>query len=214
MPRAKYVNMDLTGKRFGKFTVVEQATPKYGRPHWLCQCDCGNTATVNYQSLVRGLSKSCGCVGRKKTAKRNLVHGKTATPEYNSWRGMKGRCYDPKHMHYEKYGGRGIRICSRWHKDFESFLADVGLKPSPKHSIDRIDNDQHYSCGHCEECLRKNWLPNCRWASQRDQVNNQRATIKVMYNGTETLLKEVARLTGISYSTLYQRYQKGWPLIK
>lgn len=214
MPKAKYINMDLTGKRFGKFTVVEQSAPQYGRPHWFCQCDCGTTSVVNYQSLVRGRSTSCGCVGREKTIKRNLVHGKTGTPEHNSWRGMKERCYNPNQVHYAKYGGRGIRICARWHKDFDAFLTDVGFKPTPKHSIDRIDNDQHYSCGHCEECLNNNWLPNCRWTNQTEQTNNTSSTIKVMYNDREMPLAKVARLTGIPYPTLYNRNRKGWPLVK
>lgn len=213
MPKVSYAKMDLTGQRFGSFVIVEPGPVKNGRPHWVCQCDCGNIVTVNYQSLVRGLSKSCGCMHRKNTAARLRTHGGTTTPEYNSWRGMKGRCYDLNHKHYNKYGGRGIKICNGWHHDFASFLADMGTKPSLKHSIDRIDNNAHYSCGHCEECLRNGWQLNCKWTEQTEQVNNRRVAIKVVYDGREMPLKKVSDLTKIPYGTLYQRYRLGQPLI-
>lgn len=79
--------------------------------------------------------------------------------EYNSWRAMKERCDNKKYHAYNRYGGRGIRYCERW-KDFANFLHDMGRKPTPKHSLDRIDNDGDY----CPE--------NCRWATQTEQVRN------------------------------------------
>ncbi len=203
---------DLNGQKFGRFTVIGEAPKRYGRTHWYCQCECGNIVSVITKSLTAGLSKSCGCLNRQKISERARTHGMTNTPEYNSWRGMKERCYDPKHKHYEKYGGRGIKICNRWHYSFSSFLADVGEKPSPRHSIDRINNNMHYSCGHCDECIANNWMANCQWANQSKQCQNRRDTIKVIHNGIEMPLVEVSRMTKIPYSTLYQRHTLGKPL--
>jgi len=92
---------------------------------------------------------------------------------YNSWRSMKIRCDNPKHPNYEYYGGRGITICQGWKDSFVTFLDDMGERPEGT-SIDRIDNDGNYSCGHCEECIKNGWESNCRWATQSEQNLNQR----------------------------------------
>lgn len=204
---------DLTGQKFGRFTVISQAPHRYGRTHWYCHCECGNTVSVVTKSLTAGLSKSCGCLDRQMASERMRTHGKSNTPEYNSWRGMKERCYSPNHKHYAKYGGRGIKVCDSWCHDFSSFLADMGEKPSPQHSIDRSDNNMHYSCGHCTECITNGWSANCRWSNQSAQCQNRRGSISVLYENVEMPLVEVSRATGIPYGTLYQRYRLGKPLI-
>lgn len=93
--------------------------------------------------------------------------------EYHIWVEMRGRCRRLTHRKYKDYGARGIKICSRWGY-YPNFLEDMGTKPSKGYSLDRIDNDSNYSCGHCEECIANGWTANCRWATAKEQANNRR----------------------------------------
>jgi hypothetical protein len=94
------------------------------------------------------------------------THGRSRTPEHVAWKGMKRRCHSPNNHRWEHYGGRGIEVCDRWRDSFENFFADMGPRHSPRHSIDRIDNDGDYEPG------------NCRWATQSQQMKNRRSPKK------------------------------------
>lgn len=100
-------------------------------------------------------------------------HYLSKRPEYRTWIAMKARCENPNRKAYKDYGGRGIKVCYGWY-DFILFFKDMGIRPGPDYSIDRINNDSNYSCGHCEECLREGWTANCRWATQSQQNMNKR----------------------------------------
>lgn len=125
----------------------------------LWQCLCGNINPHRVHAVIKGRVKSCGC------RKRNWKHGLCGAPTHNSWKNMFARCLNKKQKHFKHYGGRGIKICERW-MDFNNFLADMGERPSLKHSIDRIDCSGNYEPG------------NCRWATQKEQMNNIRRNKK------------------------------------
>ena len=162
------------------------------RTAWKCQCDCGVVAVIISEHLRTGKSTSCGC--------GNKTHGMTNAPIYQTWVQMRRRCSNARHPQYPKYGGRGISVCDRWN-DFENFLSDMGPKPSPRHSIDRINNDGDYEPS------------NCRWASAYVQTNNRRVTKTVTFGGVTKSLSEWASdgPVKISLNTLYYRiFKKGW----
>ena len=146
------------GERFGKWIVVCHAGRRSGKAIYECRCVCGATRLVSQGHLRGGTSKSCRSCGAKR-------HGHAPvskkTPEYVAWCNMRRRCSEPDNKSYRYYGARGIRVCDRW-RSFEAFLDDMGPKPGPEYSIDRIDNDGHYEPG------------NCRWATAKQQSDNKR----------------------------------------
>ena len=137
---------------------------------------------------------------------RPVVHGerkgKKSTPEYQAWAQMKQRCLNPKHPAYPRYGGRGIKIDSRWEASFQDFLADVGRKPSPKHSLDRINNEGGY------------FANNVRWATHRQQQQNTSSVKLLEFEGEILCKAALARRFGISRSLLGKRLTAEWPLGK
>jgi hypothetical protein len=158
--------VDLTGQRFGRWTVIERSgTNQFKSIMWLCRCDCGKQSRVIGYMLKSGKTQSCGCAHHEETQKRATTHGKWGTSEYQSWHAMLQRCGNSKHKNYKYYGGRGIKVCERWLK-FENFFADMGKKPTPKHSIERNETNDGYN------------PENCRWATTVEQNNNTRRNIK------------------------------------
>ena len=164
---------DLVGRRFGRLKVVQPDSErdKYGHMRWTCLCDCGAlTLIVLADNLLRGHTKSCGCLQREQAVKHGHAgkyeNGQVIqkeSPTYRSWASMIQRCWNKKAPNYSRYGGRGIKICKRWLGDhgFENFLKDMGKRPFGM-NLDRRDNDRGY-------CKR-----NCRWASLAEQRANQR----------------------------------------
>ena len=175
--------VDLTGKVVGRLTVVSYV----GNRKWLCFCTCGNSTEIAGQSLVRGVSKSCGCFRREHTTQKNLRHGMSGTPIHCTWKNMMQRCHNKNNPGYPDYGGRGVKVCDRW-RTFENFYADMGDKPEGM-SLDRVNVDGDYA------------PDNCRWADDFIQARNKRNSITV--DGIE--LKYLAEELGIPYSTLFGR---------
>jgi len=124
-------------------------------------------------------------------------HGMAETSEYTSWQGMKNRCFNPNYHRYSDWGGRGITVCDRW-LNFENFLADMGTKPSPKHSLDRIDNNADYS------------PENCRWATKAEQDNNRRSNRLITIACVTLTIAQWAKKTGFNANVIHDRLKDGW----
>ena len=172
--------IDLSGQRFGRLKVIEQASVKAtSGSQWVCRCDCGNIVTVARCSLISGHTKSCGCtrkqfLSEKKPAQK---HGGESVKSKNRrerlyivWCGMKERCYNPNHNRYQTYGGRGITVCEEWRYDYSVFrdwaMANGYAPEAPRGActIDRINVDGNY----CPD--------NCRWVNMSVQAQNKRKT--------------------------------------
>lgn len=163
MPKAA----DLTGTRFGRLVVVSRAEYKGGQPAWYCLCDCGQGKVCLGTNLKSGKSQSCGCLRNEMVSERSLKHGNRrgvgkTSREYETWCSMIGRCETDTNTSYHNYGARGITVCERWRSSFDNFLADMGERPSPKHSLDRIDVNGNYEPS------------NCRWVTKEEQMRNRR----------------------------------------
>lgn len=199
--------LDIAGCKFGRLTALKIAssTRKWV---WECICECGNKIIVSGHNLRGGNTRSCGCL-RVENAKRTIVvngesttHGMTKTPEYRSWIHMRERCYCSKDKDYKNYGGRGIKVCDRWLNSFENFFADMGLRPSGKHTLDRYPNKNgDYEPG------------NCRWATQKQQQNNRTNNRMIEYNGSILTLSQWSEKLGIKGTTISERLNiRGWTI--
>jgi hypothetical protein len=151
-----------TGDRFGRLTAIEDRCPDVARVK--CRCDCGTEASPLVKNLARGRTQSCGCL-RTGAGNPNWKGAPRQHPLYRTWLGMKERCSNPNHSHWNYYGGRGITVCDRWRDDFWAFAADMGHRPDGT-SLDRVDNDGPYS------------PDNCRWATAAEQSANRRTSRK------------------------------------
>ena len=166
----------------------------------LCRCDCGREKAIMRGSLTNGLTQSCGCLHIERTIKANTTHGHARknkfSPEYFSWAAMWTRTTNPKCKAYRHYGGRGIRVCDDW-KTFDSFLADMGKRPSGK-TLERKNNDLGYDAN------------NCIWAKPVQQARNKRNSVTLTIGSEKKHIKEWAEISGTKYDTIHNRRTRGW----
>jgi hypothetical protein len=194
---------DLTGKIFHRLTVVSFSELRGKHLYWKCLCICGNESFVSSSNLKRSEVKSCGCLRHELHIARVTTHNQsgltTKTKEYRSWADMKTRCYNTKSESYKNYGGRGITVCDRWLNSFEYFLSDVGVAPSRKHTMDRINVNGNYEPS------------NCRWADGITQGINKRNNRLLSLNGETKALSQWCRDLNLVYDRVLQRKIKlGW----
>lgn len=194
--------IDLTGKRFGRLIVIQQAErSKTSQIQWLCKCDCGNNRIYTTSSLNLR-TKSCGCLHAEhiKHPPQHKTHGLYKSPEHGVWLNMLSRCYNKKVACYPRYGGRGISVCRQW-RQFSSFYSDMGPRPSSKHTLERKDNAGNYE------------PDNCKWATLHEQSVNRRSTVFIEYHGKTLCLKDWAKILGIGHKTLHFRIRvKHWDI--
>lgn len=188
---------DLTGKTFGRWTVLGFTHTAQGYSFWLCRCVCGNEKSIRRNCLTAGHSASCGCLQKETATLARRTHGKSSSKEYKCWEGIIQRCTSKTRS--DRYAKRGIDVCNRWRCSFEAFLEDMGIAPSENHSIDRIDNDGDYEPG------------NCRWATRSEQARNTSRNRTVTIDGVSKLLVEWVEEVGIKYNTVLYRILRGWP---
>jgi len=180
---------DLIGKKFGRITIIERFYGEMSRKDrfWVGLCDCGNkTKPIPTRHLRGAKTLSCGCLHKERCTK----HGRWDTPEYRVWANIKKRCYNIKCPEYNNYGGRGITMCESWFNSFENFFKDVGIRPSPKHTLDRTNNDGNYEPN------------NFRWVISFIQHRNKRNNNWVEYKGEMIIITDLASKLNVDVATI------------
>lgn len=191
--------VDLTGKRFGRLTVLgfshkvvySQTNVRY---YWNCRCDCGTEKLV-LASQLRGGTLSCGCLTKERHPRK---HGMSKHRLFGIWHSMIERCENPHCRAYKDYGDRGISVCEEWHESKNFFDWALANGYSEELSIDRIDVDGNYEPG------------NCRWADTYTQANNTRKNHYLTINGETKTVAQWAAQNNISYKLVYARIKMGW----
>lgn len=210
MPR-KYCKLtsSFVGKEFGRLKVVSwtRTNDERGKRRTMvvCTCRCSKIVTIRLDSLVSGKTTSCDCYRAEQALKANTTHGLSfgtaGTPEYAVWVAIKNRCYNPKSPYYKFYGGRGIIMCDKWRKDFVAFLKDVGRRPNPKLTLDRVNNSKGYEPG------------NVRWTTRKVQSRNMRSNVNITFRGRTQCISAWAEEVGVTHATLSYRL-KNWSVEK
>ncbi len=205
---------NLLNQKIGRLTVIareQNILRKSGSVVvWRVRCDCGTEKTIegsNLRAMIKGkynVEPSCGCTWKEKLSKMRKTHGFSANgvvrPEYYVWSTMKARCGRESSGSFEHYGAKGICVCERWIDSFENFIADMGERPSAKHSIERKDPHGMY----CPE--------NCIWATIEEQSRNRTDSRKITFNGVTRNIVDWADEYGINRRTLYDRITAGWSI--
>lgn len=194
--------LDLIGMTFGRLTVLEDLPGgTRSRRYVRCSCACGSEAVVSVGKLRSGETRSCGCLRREVGRSRRLRHGESRavgiTPEYRAWCNMNNRCYNERNPVFADYGGRGIRVCSRWRASYASFLSDVGRRPSMRHTLGRKDNDGNYEPGNVE------------WQTWTEQQRNRRGNRLVEIDGERLTIAEWSERSGVDAGTIAYRLRSG-----
>lgn len=189
--------IDISGRRFGKLTVIERSGSRGGKPLWKCQCDCGNVVFVVGYSLKNGSTKSCGCLRRE-----NRPIPRKTDRLYIIWKGMKSRCSPTSIVGSKWYSDKGISVCEEWENDFPAFkkwALENGYdysKSRKEQQIDRIDNSKGYS------------PDNCRLVTSAVNNRNKDNNLYLTYNGETLTAVEWSERLGVSSARIEKRMRK------
>lgn len=201
IPVGKRFN-NIAEMRFGRLKVIRLAGRTATRMGWYylweCLCDCGNTIYAAANNLKAGRTSSCGCLSKEVASKTHKVHGLRNAPEWYVWSSMKARCYNPNNQRFDRYGERGIRVCDSWLAEFAAFYRDMGPRPSPKHSLERRDNNGNYAPS------------NCYWATAMQQARNRSSNVNLCFNGVTMCCLDWDAHLGFRKETVRNRLNLGW----
>lgn len=197
--REKDTLEDLTGEVFGRLTVLKYAgfDSKNKVAKWKCKCECGEIIITRKQGLKNGTTRSCGCLQRDTIGSSRFKHGLYNHRMYGIWGNMRDRCNNPNNAHYQSYGGRGIKVCDEWDKDFEAFYRDMIDTYKDELTLDRKDVNGDYS------------PENCRWATMMEQGNNRRNNNFITVFGEKLSIAQAARKYNMVEHTLRDRVKRG-----
>jgi hypothetical protein len=182
---------ELRGQQFGRLSIQKFLRMQKGKSIWQARCGCGTVIEAVAGELLRGATKSCGCLARELISDFRTSHGMTKSATYASWSAMHSRTSDTESTGYQNYGGRGISVCPEW-SNFEIFLSDMGERPEGR-SLDRKDTDKGYS------------KTNCQWSTPRQQANNRRKNRRYIFDGLSTTCAQLTRIWGLSWYKTDQR---------
>lgn len=187
-------SIDITGKKYNRLTAVSYIeTRAWREKYWLFNCDCGEKKIMRKKDVTQGKSLSCGCLHKEIVT----THGMHKSRIYKIWHAMKDRCNNVNNKFFKDYGGRGIKVCDRWN-DFSCFFNDMSSTYQDDLTLDRINVDGNYE---------KN---NCRWANATQQQRNRRDSVKLIIDGIEISLYEVAESLSLNPKTISKRLHRGW----
>lgn len=192
--------MDIKGQKFGRLKVLEFAYIKNYSSYWKCQCECGNIKYARGSSLKKGNVRSCGCLQKEMEGNNFRKHNLSNTKLWFKWNSMLGRCYGKKSQSYYLYGGRGIKVCNEWKKDFKKFYdwANAnGYKDGL--TIDRIDVNGDYEPN------------NCRWITNYEQSYNKRNTMYAYDGKRKYNVDELSKMYGLEKRLIRDRIRKNYP---
>lgn len=200
------IKINCIGYKYGHLTILDLRYTK--KPHYYtiakCQCDCGKIIEAHLQNIKSGKQISCGCYAKRQRDNGlvHFIHGQSKHPLHNVWDKMKSRCNNKKNNEYCNYGGRGIKVCDEWNNDFYVFYRWATENGYQKGlTIDRIDNNK----GYCPT--------NCRWATAKEQANNRRSNVLIMYKGKTQNLLKWSEEKNIPYEVLRARIKNyGWTI--
>lgn len=194
----------MLNMKYGKLTVIKELE----NHKCLCRCECGNLKTISIYSLRSGNTKSCGCLSKElarerisKVSEHNIKHNKSNTRLFRIWCKLRDRCNNIKNDRYKDYGGRGIKVCDEWLKDFNSFYSwSIANGYKEGLSIDRINVDGNYEPN------------NCRWVTAKEQANNRRNNHYITYNNVTHTIEEWGNILNIKGKTIQARLSRGWSI--
>lgn len=190
---------DLTNQKFNRWLVLSFEYSKRPHHYWKCRCECGEERILQANAIIRGSSRSCGCLRVETSKHLHTTHGASDTGAYNAWLSMKARVRKKTGPIFKSYGARGIKYCERW-EEFVNFYEDIGHLWTPGMTLERINNDRNYEPS------------NCKWIPKSEQSRNRRSIVWIETSMGTMSVQDACRAAGISRGAMEHRIVARWPV--